>query len=120
MAMESVLDLPDVVQLMGINLHRAQLTAFAVGHFYAEIEGALYGWHLQFVATEAFSLMRSIEMLVLIIIGGLGSLAGAFLVPDSTWRFRRWLTSPATGSLLTYRLLDRSHLVFFGLLLYSF
>src|SRR5690625_7810826 len=64
---------------MGINLQRTQLTAFAVGHFYAGIAGALYGWHLQFVATEAFSLMRSIEMLVLITIGGLGSLAGAVL-----------------------------------------
>ncbi len=78
-AMEAVRDLPVVGQLMGINLQRTQLTAFAVGHFYAGIAGALYGWHLQFVATEAFSLMRSIEMLVLIIIGGLGSLAGAVL-----------------------------------------
>lgn len=78
-AMEAIRDLPVVGQLMGINLQRTKLTAFAVGHFYAGIAGALYGWHLQFVATEAFSLMRSIEMLVLIIIGGLGSLAGAVL-----------------------------------------
>lgn len=78
-AMEAIRDLPVVGQLMGINLQKTKLTAFAAGHFYAGLAGALYGWHLQFVATEAFSLMRSIEMLVLIIIGGLGSLAGAVL-----------------------------------------
>jgi branched-chain amino acid transport system permease protein len=78
-AMEAIRDRPLVAQLMGINLQRTKLIAFAVGHFYAGIAGALYGWHLQFVATEAFNLMRSIEMLVLIIIGGLGSLAGAVL-----------------------------------------
>jgi branched-chain amino acid transport system permease protein len=53
--------------------------AFAAGHFYAGVAGALYGWHLQFVATEAFNLMRSIELLVIVIIGGLGTLAGAVL-----------------------------------------
>jgi branched-chain amino acid transport system permease protein len=78
-SMEAIRDRPVVAQLMGINLQRTKLIAFAVGHFYAGIAGALYGWHLQFVATEAFNLMRSIEMLVLIIIGGLGSLAGAVL-----------------------------------------
>jgi branched-chain amino acid transport system permease protein len=78
-SMEAIRDRPVVAQLMGINLRKTKLTAFAAGHFYAGLAGALYGWHLQFVATEAFNLMRSIEMLVLIIIGGLGSLAGAVL-----------------------------------------
>jgi branched-chain amino acid transport system permease protein len=78
-AMEAIRDRPIVAQLMGIDLRRTKLVAFTVGHFYAGLAGALYGWHLQFVATEAFNLMRSIEMLVLIIIGGLGSLAGAVL-----------------------------------------
>jgi len=78
-SMEAIRDRPVVAQLMGINLQKTKLVAFAVGHFYAGLAGALYGWHLQFVATEAFNLMRSIEMLVLIIIGGLGSLAGAVL-----------------------------------------
>ncbi len=78
-SLEAIRDRPVVAQLMGINLQKTKLIAFAVGHFYAGIAGALYGWHLQFVATEAFNLMRSIEMLVLIIIGGLGSLAGAVL-----------------------------------------
>ncbi len=78
-SMEAIRDRPVVAQLMGINLQKTKLVAFAAGHFYAGLAGALYGWHLQFVATEAFNLMRSIEMLVLIIIGGLGSLAGAVL-----------------------------------------
>ncbi|MCC5907143.1 MAG: branched-chain amino acid ABC transporter permease [Balneolaceae bacterium] len=78
-SMEAIRDRPVVAQLMGMNLQKTKLVAFATGHFYAGLAGALYGWHLQFVATEAFNLMRSIEMLVLIIIGGLGSLAGAVL-----------------------------------------
>lgn len=78
-SMDAIREHPVVSQLMGVNLVHTKLMAFAVGHFYAGLAGALYGWHLQFVATEAFNLMRSIEMLVLVIIGGLGSLAGAVL-----------------------------------------
>ncbi len=76
---EVIKERPLVSQMMGIELERTKLIAFVIGHFYAGIAGALYGWHLQFVATEAFDLMRSIELLVMIIIGGLGSLSGAIL-----------------------------------------
>lgn len=78
-ALGAVREHPVAAQLMGVNLIRTKLAAFATGHFYAGIAGALYGWHLQFVATEAFNLMRSIELLVVVIIGGLGTLAGAVL-----------------------------------------
>jgi branched-chain amino acid transport system permease protein len=76
---EVIKERPIISQMMGIKLERTKLIAFVIGHFYAGIAGALYGWHLQFVATEAFDLMRSIELLVMIIIGGLGSLSGAVL-----------------------------------------
>ena len=78
-SLEVIKDRPIVAQMMGVNLKNTKLIAFVIGHFYAGVAGALYGWHLQFVATEAFDLMRSIELLVMIIIGGLGSLAGAVL-----------------------------------------
>lgn len=78
-SMEVIKERPIVSQMMGVDLQRTKLIAFIIGHFYAGIAGALYGWHLQFVATEAFDLMRSIELLVMIIIGGLGSLSGAIL-----------------------------------------
>jgi len=78
-SMEVIKERPIVSQIMGVNLSRTKLIAFTIGHFYAGVAGALYGWHLQFVATEAFDLMRSIELLVMIIIGGLGSLSGAVL-----------------------------------------
>ena len=78
-SLEIIKERPIVSQIMGVNLQNTKLIAFIIGHFYAGIAGALYGWHLQFVATEAFDLMRSIELLVMIIIGGLGSLSGAVL-----------------------------------------
>ncbi len=78
-SLEVIKERPIVSQMMGVNLQRTKLIAFTIGHFYAGVAGALYGWHLQFVATEAFDLMGSIELLVMIIIGGLGSLAGAVL-----------------------------------------
>jgi branched-chain amino acid transport system permease protein len=78
-SLEVIKERPIVSQMMGVNLTHTKLIAFTIGHFYAGVAGALYGWHLQFVATEAFDLMRSIELLVMIIIGGLGSLAGAVL-----------------------------------------
>jgi branched-chain amino acid transport system permease protein len=78
-ALGAVREHPIGAQLLGVNLVQSKLVAFSAGHFYAGIAGALYGWHLQFVATEAFNLMRSVELLVIVIIGGLGTLSGAVL-----------------------------------------
>lgn len=78
-AFAAVRENPRAAEIMGINLFRTKLAAFAVSTFYAGVAGALMAWYLEFVAIQAFNLFVSIQLLALVIIGGLGTLSGAIL-----------------------------------------
>ncbi|MEW6351008.1 MAG: branched-chain amino acid ABC transporter permease [Thermodesulfobacteriota bacterium] len=66
-------------ELMGINLFRYKLYAFAVSSFMAGVAGCLWVNFLKTVTPEHFPLMESIRYLAMIIVGGLGSILGAIL-----------------------------------------
>jgi branched-chain amino acid transport system permease protein len=69
----------DVAQAMGINLVQTKLLAFAVGAACAGMGGAIFGSWLQGIFPNSFTLLVSINVLSLIIIGGLGSVPGVIL-----------------------------------------
>src|ERR1700688_22342 len=66
-------------EIMGINLTRYRILSFGISSFFAGIGGALYAHYLGFVPAEAFTILLSIQFLAMIIIGGLGSVAGSVL-----------------------------------------
>lgn len=67
-------------EIIGINLFRNKLLAFAISAFYAGIAGALLAFvHLRSVEITEFNLFFSFQLLGMIIIGGLGSILGSFL-----------------------------------------
>lgn len=66
-------------RVMGIDLVRYKLLSFAVSSFIVGVAGALMSLQLQFVNIDVFALILSIEALTMIILGGLGSIAGAIL-----------------------------------------
>lgn len=66
-------------RVMGIDLVRYKLLSFAVSSFIVGISGALMSLQLRFVNIDVFALILSIEALAIIILGGLGSIAGAIL-----------------------------------------
>lgn len=66
----------DVAQAMGINLVQAKLLAFAIGAAFAGMGGAVSGVRLYGAFPDSFTLLVSINVLSLIIIGGLGSIPG--------------------------------------------
>ena len=66
-------------EVLGINLLRYKLTAFAIGSFYAGVAGALLGYFYRAMTPEYFSLQLSIFYLAAIIVGGLGSILGTVL-----------------------------------------
>ena len=78
-AFAAVRDRSQAAEMMGINVFRTKMASFALATFYAGVAGALFGQYLEFVAIQAFSLSVSIQFLALVIIGGLGSLAGSVL-----------------------------------------
>lgn len=64
-------------ELIGINIFRYKLLAFAVSSFYAGVAGVLYTYYLGIANYEQFQLVTSIDYLAMIIIGGLGSVLGS-------------------------------------------
>jgi branched-chain amino acid transport system permease protein len=66
-------------QSMGIHLARYKSMSFAISAALAGLGGALYAHKLQFISPDQFSLVQSIDLLLMVVVGGLGSIHGAFL-----------------------------------------
>lgn len=63
----------------GVSLRNYKVLAFALGAMYAGIGGGLFGALLGYIDPEAFYLTRTLEFLILVVVGGLGRFAGPFL-----------------------------------------
>ena len=66
-------------QSMGIHLARYKTLSFALSAALAGLGGALYAHQIQFLSPDQFSILQSIDLLLMVVIGGLGSVHGAFL-----------------------------------------
>ena len=67
-------------EIIGIDIFRYKLLAFAISSFYAGVTGVLYTYYLGIANYEQFQIGVSIDYLAMIIIGGLGSIFGAAFV----------------------------------------
>jgi branched-chain amino acid transport system permease protein len=66
-------------EIIGIDIFRYKLLAFAISSFYAGVTGVLYTYYLGIANYEQFQINVSIDYLAMIIIGGLGSVLGSIL-----------------------------------------
>jgi branched-chain amino acid transport system permease protein len=66
-------------QSMGIHLARYKTLSFALSAALAGLGGALYAHKLSFISPDQFNIVQSIDLLLMVVIGGLGSVHGAFL-----------------------------------------
>ncbi len=64
---------------MGINPLRYKVTAFVIGAFFAGIAGGLYAHHKQVLQPDGFNFIKSIEIVVMVILGGMGRTVGVIL-----------------------------------------
>jgi len=78
-AWEALRDDEDVAQALGINLIRAKLLAYGLGAAFAGLAGSIFATMLTSVYPSSFQLLISINVLALIIVGGMGSLPGVVL-----------------------------------------
>jgi branched-chain amino acid transport system permease protein len=76
LAMMAIRDSETAAQSMGVPLMRVKLTAFTISAALAGVAGALYAHKIQFIDPDQFTILVSIEFLVMIFIGGIGSLHG--------------------------------------------
>ncbi len=68
-----------VAQATGINTYRSKILALMLGAAFAGLAGALFASRNQFTGPEDFTLMVSINVLCIVIVGGMGSLPGIVL-----------------------------------------
>ncbi|TAK43837.1 MAG: branched-chain amino acid ABC transporter permease [Betaproteobacteria bacterium] len=116
-------DMDVAAEVIGIRPVYAKLTAFAISSFYCGVAGALWGFvHLGSWEPLAFNLNMSLNLLFMIIIGGMGSLLGSFfgaafivILPILLDQIPLWLGIPISTAMA-------SHLAFmiFGALIVVF
>ena len=66
-------------EVVGVSLRNYKLMAFAIGAAYAGIGGALFAPLLGYIDPGAFTLDRSIQFLMMVVMGGLGRFEGPFI-----------------------------------------
>ncbi|KIY22570.1 MULTISPECIES: branched-chain amino acid ABC transporter permease [Mesobacillus] len=64
---------------MGINTTLYKVVAFAIGAFFAGIAGALYAHNFYIIQPSNFGFLKSFDILIFVVLGGLGSLSGSVI-----------------------------------------
>jgi branched-chain amino acid transport system permease protein len=90
---------------MGINPTRYKVTAFVVGAFFAGIAGGLYAHHKQFLSPTGFDFMKSIDIVVMVILGGMGRTAGVIIAAILLTLLPEFLRGFADYRMIIYSLL---------------
>ncbi len=105
-------------EAMGINTTKYKVLAFVMGAFFAGIAGGLYAHFKQFIHPEGFNFLRSVDIVVMVILGGMGNTAGVcfaaalltilpeFLRSVSKYQWLpEWLQHVAENRMILYSLL---------------
>lgn len=66
-------------EAMGVKSTRVKVTAFVMSAFFAGVAGALYAHYESYLQPESFGFMRSIEIVTMVVLGGMGSITGAVI-----------------------------------------
>ena len=64
---------------MGINITRYKVTSFIIGAFCAGIAGGLYATYFPIIKPDTFGFAKSVDILVIVVFGGLGSITGSIV-----------------------------------------
>ncbi|MDI3481715.1 MAG: branched-chain amino acid transport system permease protein [Tepidanaerobacteraceae bacterium] len=97
-------------EAMGINTTNYKILAFVIGAFYAGIAGGLYAFLFRYINPNNFGFMKSIEILCMVVLGGMGNTAGAILGAALLTVLPEFLRSVSP-------VISQYRMVFYGLLL---
>jgi len=64
---------------MGVNTSYYKVLVFSMGAFFAGIAGALYANYFYFIKPDSFGFMKSVDILVIVVLGGLGNIKGSVI-----------------------------------------
>lgn len=72
----AVKDNPDAVEAGGVNIATIKIMAFTLASIYTTIAGSMYSHYIGFINPSAYNLEYSINYVVMLVIGGIGSVPG--------------------------------------------
>jgi branched-chain amino acid transport system permease protein len=78
-AMEAIQEDEDAAETLGVNLTMVKLFSFSIGGFIAGLAGGLYAHYALYVDSGEFGILRSVEILIYPLVGGISSLWGGVL-----------------------------------------
>ncbi len=64
-------------EAMGINTTRYKVLAFTIGAAFAGLAGVLFGHNMYILSPASFTFMQSFNILIMVVMGGLGSMTGS-------------------------------------------
>jgi len=91
-------------EAMGINITKYKVTAFVIGAFCAGIAGALYASYFYFIKPDLFGFLKSVDVLVIVVLGGLGSISGSVIAAILLAVISSFLQSFAEVRMIIYAL----------------
>ena len=66
-------------EALGINTTNYKVMAFVIGAFFAGVAGGLFGHYLMYLHTNSFTFMKSFEVVIMVVLGGMGSITGSII-----------------------------------------
>ena len=97
---------------MGIDTTHVKVTAFVIGAFFAGVGGALYAHAVEFISPEGFNFLRSFEIIVMVILGGLGRPVGVAIAAILITLLNEWLRDLSQYRMVVYALIIILFMIF--------
>jgi len=112
-------------EAMGINIFRYKLLAFFIGCFFAGIAGSLWAAYIGLASVDHYSLLDSVWLLAMMVVGGMGSVSGAVfgVVFIRVIEYLTQLVAPYIAALvpaLSFNVLSALEVLVFSLILMLF
>ena len=92
---------PDKTELLGYDIRRYQMLVFALGGAIAGLAGAMYGGWANYLNPTVFSVQEALLVPIYVLVGGRGTLAGAFLGAVAVGGLSFWLGGGVIGGQTT-------------------
>ena len=85
-------------EVMGLDLVKSKRQAFIISSFFAGLGGGVYSHHLGYISPNSFSFLISVQILIMAVLGGLGSMSGSVIAAFILTLLPEVLRSLPTGS----------------------
>lgn len=90
---------------MGVNTTQAKVRAFVLGSFFAGLAGGLFAHNFQYINPQVFDFNRSFEVIIMVVLGGMGSISGSILSAVFLTVLRELLRSLQEITQVDYRMI---------------